>query len=140
MFSFLALSMAAGPVLAEVIGVGEVVMDGTFLVSATTADGYTVTVEQLRNGTTTAPGGVGPSIHLNGPMTLISAMQQVTLILTQQNYSEVKIGSMSTAMRRISSFLRLPVRDRSPISGPCFRMTPLANHSLSKPRNGLTPE
>ena len=58
-FSFLALSMAAGPVLAEVIGVGEVVMDGTFLVSATTADGYTITVEQLRNGTTTAPGGVG---------------------------------------------------------------------------------
>ena len=58
-FSFLALGVTAIPSLAEVVGVGQVVMDGTMLISATTADGYTVSVEQLRNGTTTAPGGDG---------------------------------------------------------------------------------
>lgn len=55
----LVLGMVAPASLADVVGVGEVVMDGTNLVSATTADGYAVTTEVLQTGTTTAPGGEG---------------------------------------------------------------------------------
>jgi len=55
----LVLGMVAPASLADVVGVGEVVMDGTNLVSATTAAGYTVTTEVLQTGTTTAPGGEG---------------------------------------------------------------------------------
>ena len=55
----LILGMVAPASLADVVGVGEVVMDGTNLVSATTADGYAVTTEVLQTGTTTAPGGEG---------------------------------------------------------------------------------
>ena len=55
----LVLGMVAPASLADVVGVGEVVMDGAILVSATTADGYTVTTGELQTGTTTAPGGEG---------------------------------------------------------------------------------
>ena len=55
----LVLGMVAPASLADVVGVGEVVMNGTNLVSATTADGYAVTTEVLQTGTTTAPGGEG---------------------------------------------------------------------------------
>jgi len=39
------------------VGVPDVVMDGTTLVSATTEDGYTVTADQFATGTTSAPDG-----------------------------------------------------------------------------------
>ena len=55
----LVLVMASPPSIAEVVGVGDVVMDGSNLVSATTAKGYAVTTKVLRTGTTTAPGGEG---------------------------------------------------------------------------------
>lgn len=42
---------------AAIIGVGDVEMDGTMLLSATTTDGYTVTIDNLILGTTTSPGG-----------------------------------------------------------------------------------
>ena len=55
----LTVTLCLLPVHADVVGVGEVVMDGTNLVSATTADGYTVTSGVLRTGTTTAPNSEG---------------------------------------------------------------------------------
>jgi hypothetical protein len=57
------LGLTAGPSLAEVVGVGDVVMCGFMLESATTADGYTVNVEQLRTGTTTGPEGIIPPLY-----------------------------------------------------------------------------
>jgi hypothetical protein len=51
------MSVLSPPAPAEIVAVNRVVLEGSTLASATTADGYTVTAEELATGTTTVPDG-----------------------------------------------------------------------------------